>query len=326
MSELGKKIKELQDPRSWVRMNAIMDLRRIHDRRAVDAIIGALSDADPKIQQFAAEELGEMRNPMAVDPLIEMLHRNSANSDIPRSAAWALGRIGDAKAAEPLLKAIQVGRGSETSFWNFFVPALLAVERKAQKLLCANCYCRLVKHEVTLDSHNTFKELFWASFLWIPLKLIGISQSWRSSGVFKSIRLSVLKRFMYYACPQCHGTSNIMENVTSIIAVFDHSLNKPSIYKDATLVVNWFNHKKLFDFDEIWILSADDFDIENFVMRFRNDLDEQWRKRLSAVPVYLNLESGLSKAKQNLLRDTFSEIMPLTKDKTSILSTNHRDT
>jgi hypothetical protein len=62
-------------------------------------------------------------------------------------------------------------------------------------------------------------------------------------------------------------------------------------------------------------VNADDFDIEEFVMRLKNDIDERRRKRLSSIPVYLNSESGLSQAKQNLLRDTFNKIKPLTKDK-----------
>ena len=62
--------------------------------------IGMLSDDDEGNRWEAAEILGRLRDPMAVDPLIETLWDD--DSRVRLKAAWALGRIGDRRAIAPL--------------------------------------------------------------------------------------------------------------------------------------------------------------------------------------------------------------------------------
>ncbi|HEY1908810.1 MAG TPA: M56 family metallopeptidase [Myxococcaceae bacterium] len=73
------------------------------DPKTVDALIGALKDADPGVRQAAAESLGRIGDPRSVDPLSGLL--NDGNAEVKRSAIEALGNIGDAKAIPALSRA-----------------------------------------------------------------------------------------------------------------------------------------------------------------------------------------------------------------------------
>jgi len=62
--------------------------------------IRMLSDDDENSRRKAAETLGRMRDPGAVEPLIDTLWDD--NSHVRLKAAWALGQIGDTRATGPL--------------------------------------------------------------------------------------------------------------------------------------------------------------------------------------------------------------------------------
>jgi HEAT repeat protein len=62
--------------------------------------IQMLSDDDENSRWKAAESLGRMRDPGAVEPLIDTLWDD--DSLVRLKAAWALGQIGDIRAIPPL--------------------------------------------------------------------------------------------------------------------------------------------------------------------------------------------------------------------------------
>ena len=62
--------------------------------------IRMLSDDDETSRWKAAESLGRMRDPGAVEPLIDTLWDD--DSRVRLKAAWALGQIGDIRAIPPL--------------------------------------------------------------------------------------------------------------------------------------------------------------------------------------------------------------------------------
>jgi HEAT repeat protein len=62
--------------------------------------IRMLSDDDENSRWKAAESLGRMRDPGAVEPLIDTLWDD--DSRVRLKAAWALGQIGDIRAIPPL--------------------------------------------------------------------------------------------------------------------------------------------------------------------------------------------------------------------------------
>jgi HEAT repeat protein len=59
-----------------------------------------LNDDNEGNRWKAAESLGRMEDPVAVDPLIDTLWDDDAR--VRLKAAWALGRIGDPRALRPL--------------------------------------------------------------------------------------------------------------------------------------------------------------------------------------------------------------------------------
>lgn len=71
----------------------------LQDERLVH-FISLLSDDDEVTRWKAAEALGRLEDPAAVDELISTLWDDDAR--VRLKAAWALGRIGDQKAYAPL--------------------------------------------------------------------------------------------------------------------------------------------------------------------------------------------------------------------------------
>ncbi|MCX6684804.1 MAG: HEAT repeat domain-containing protein [Methanoregula sp.] len=73
---------------------------RISQEERLAHFIRMLSDEDEGKRWKAAESLGRMREPGAVESLIETLWDD--DSRVRLKAAWALGRIGDIRATGPL--------------------------------------------------------------------------------------------------------------------------------------------------------------------------------------------------------------------------------
>jgi HEAT repeat protein len=74
---------------------------------AVEALVKALDDKDDFVRDFAVKALGNIGDSKALEPLVKALN-NDENMLVRRSAATALGNLGDA-ALEPLLQALNKG-------------------------------------------------------------------------------------------------------------------------------------------------------------------------------------------------------------------------
>ncbi len=94
----------LEDPNVYIRDNAINSLGLIGDRRAVGPLLGSLRDRNVYIRDNAITALGRLRDPRAVEPLITLL--GDRNVYLRDNAASALGEIGDRRAVEPLRAAL----------------------------------------------------------------------------------------------------------------------------------------------------------------------------------------------------------------------------
>ncbi|MGI5193806.1 HEAT repeat domain-containing protein [Streptomyces sp. CA-288835] len=87
-----------------IRALALELLSLIGDRRSVRHLVNALGDGEGVVRASAAQALGRMGEPVAVDPLMRML----AGDPSPRAAsaaAEALGLIGDQRAVGALARA-----------------------------------------------------------------------------------------------------------------------------------------------------------------------------------------------------------------------------
>jgi len=123
----------LQDRGVPIRQAAAGALGQLGDARAVEPLVLALQDADEGVRQAAAGALGQLGDaraveplvvaaargsraaaealrrlgPAAVEPLLERLKDQNRDNDARQHAAAALGQIGDARAVEPLVAALE---------------------------------------------------------------------------------------------------------------------------------------------------------------------------------------------------------------------------
>ena len=93
---LSEATNELKKDLSVCRSGAIDKLVKIHDPRAIDLLITALSDEDSFVRKAAAEALGKSRDIRAIEPLILRL-KDDENS-VRCAAIGSLGEIGDPSA------------------------------------------------------------------------------------------------------------------------------------------------------------------------------------------------------------------------------------
>jgi HEAT repeat protein len=70
--------------------------------RKVDA---RADDLEVRKRQHAAESLGELGDRRAVEPLLQALQDRGEESEVRAAAAEALGKLGDLRAVEGLLRA-----------------------------------------------------------------------------------------------------------------------------------------------------------------------------------------------------------------------------
>jgi len=93
--------RQLRQGSERARLNAVWTLTRIHGATARQAVLGALGNSTPSLQQVVAHSAGLHRDAEAVVGLIGLL--KNTESPVRRAVAEALGRIGSAKAVAPLL-------------------------------------------------------------------------------------------------------------------------------------------------------------------------------------------------------------------------------
>ena len=70
----------------------------------------ALRDDDPQVRLAAAEGLGGLEDPRAIEALSRAL-RSDESVEVRRMAAWALGEIEDARAVAGAVRSAAVGQG-----------------------------------------------------------------------------------------------------------------------------------------------------------------------------------------------------------------------
>jgi len=101
VDNLKKLLEELKSEDCIDREEAAEDLGRLGDIRASDSLIAALEDEEPYVRGAAATSLGVLKVIGAVEPLLDML-KTEYRTDVLRDIAFALGKIGDKRAIEPL--------------------------------------------------------------------------------------------------------------------------------------------------------------------------------------------------------------------------------
>jgi HEAT repeat protein/beta-lactamase regulating signal transducer with metallopeptidase domain len=91
--------------RNMVRGAGIAPPAHQASEKIVQAMIGALDDEDAEMREQAANSLGQLEDPRAVEPLTAVL-LNDVEPSVREQAAWALGMIEDAAAVPALGQAL----------------------------------------------------------------------------------------------------------------------------------------------------------------------------------------------------------------------------
>lgn len=80
----------------------------IGDKRALAPLIAALADPSLKVEGFAASGLGDLGDPAAIDPLLDLFGRLPDNREETKArVADALGKLGDRRAIVPIRASLE---------------------------------------------------------------------------------------------------------------------------------------------------------------------------------------------------------------------------
>jgi HEAT repeat protein len=102
-------VKAVQDENKSVRWAALEALGDLGDRRALPTILQYLKKKEPYNwgRRVAANALGNLKGPGAVEALIELLKEDDPY--VRRNAAMALGKLKDERAIPPLIELLKDG-------------------------------------------------------------------------------------------------------------------------------------------------------------------------------------------------------------------------
>jgi len=111
-------------------IDALKALGMLRDPRAIDPLIEALRDESPLVRSAAAEELGKFKDKRAVNPLIELLRNEYYNASsqpyVKSEAAKALGELKDSRAVGPLISALKDNLYLDNNGCRYFVKGYAA--------------------------------------------------------------------------------------------------------------------------------------------------------------------------------------------------------
>ena len=100
-------VKKLDSEDADKRLEAVKSLGATKDNKAIEYLIQALGDPDVRVQCKAVDFLGEMRATEATPVLIQHLFLVTTDSHMKNRLLASLGKIGDARAARPIMEFLQ---------------------------------------------------------------------------------------------------------------------------------------------------------------------------------------------------------------------------
>ena len=100
-------VKRLESDDAEKRLEAVKSLGASKDNKAVEYLIQAVGDSDVRVQVKAIEMLGEMRATDATPVLIQYLFLRTTEAQMKQRILAALGKIGDMRAARPIIEFLQ---------------------------------------------------------------------------------------------------------------------------------------------------------------------------------------------------------------------------
>jgi HEAT repeat protein len=103
----------LRDERPDIRLEAVKAMGESGDPQAVRHLVGAALDPDPRVASRAVDFLGRLRATEATEFLAERLFVKGTDPRLRLHILAALGRIGDSRAAGPILQFLAQSEDAE---------------------------------------------------------------------------------------------------------------------------------------------------------------------------------------------------------------------
>ncbi len=100
-------VKQLSNNDPEKRLEAVRMLGASKDGKATEYLIKAVGDADVRVQAKAIQVLGDLRATDSTPVLVECLFRRSTEPNMKQLIAASLGKIGDQRAARPLIELLR---------------------------------------------------------------------------------------------------------------------------------------------------------------------------------------------------------------------------
>jgi HEAT repeat protein len=105
--------RRLDDDRADIRLEAVKSLGDSGDRKAVPALLQAVTDRDPRVAAMAVDALGKLRATEATDFLVERLVLKETTPRLRHHILGALAQIGDSSAIRPVLELVEREQDAE---------------------------------------------------------------------------------------------------------------------------------------------------------------------------------------------------------------------
>jgi len=106
---------EVRNQATWCLATLVQENALDEPTRAVESLIAALADENPKVRDNAAATLRDLGDPRAVEPLVRLLKDKS--EDVIVSAILALGDFEDARAITPLEELLKTTSSGRVRRW-----------------------------------------------------------------------------------------------------------------------------------------------------------------------------------------------------------------
>jgi HEAT repeat protein len=106
-TSIDDSVKNLKSEDAGKRLEAVKSLGASNDPKAVEYLIGALGDPDMRIEAKSVDMLGELRATDATQVLIQHLFLKTTEPQMKQRILAALGKIGDPRAAKPIVEFLQ---------------------------------------------------------------------------------------------------------------------------------------------------------------------------------------------------------------------------
>jgi HEAT repeat protein len=260
----------LKDKQETIRIEAAKALGVINDKGALKPLIAALKDESVNVQSEAADALGNIGDRRAVEPLVDILNNYGPvwdNGPPWRSVVTALGKLGETRAVKPL---IYLASWHSTQAQDILDAIKEQIPLEDRDYYCKRCFCRAKEHKTAYTPYT--------------VSYMDVS---------------------FYACRRCHSNFYLWENIKPVVMVLDRKMSESTLRDGDAFLVNGFKREEFFDYDEIWIRDADDFELEKLVLKLKNDMDDYRRSRLASTLVYISPAANVSPGRVNLLKDTF---------------------